>query len=109
MKKMQTNGRQGDVNIIRFDYLHLLTGIMKRKNNIIATGEESHDHTLNGNGSVLDIGLGTALQINTISKIEHKPVDNTTHKPFEIPEGFFIINQQVQYNPFTEVLEKVQD
>jgi len=108
MKKMLNNARQGDVNILRFDYLCMLPA-QRRGSNIIATGEESHDHTLNGNGAVLDVGLGTALTVLTPSVIEHKPVDDTTHKPIEIPAGSFIITSQVQYNPFTEALENVQD
>lgn len=97
--------RHGDLLIIRFDYLCMVKIDNKRKTNIVEHGEATgHAHAIHGNTDIHNIGTGTALTVLKPSTLEHEE-----HNTINLPEGQYIVNRQVQYNPFTEVLENVQD
>lgn len=114
VKKMSRMGRQGDVLLLRFDYIHLLGNIGRNKDGILALGEASgHKHQLKGDYTVNTLNGGSsAVQIHTDTELIHDgPLgDKTLHNPIPVVSpGPYLAYIQRELNPFTQAMQNVQD
>ena len=93
--------RHGDVDIIPVD--EIPKDAKLEKNNLVMHGENGHSHKL-VNGQLLVLNGQKFIQSSQNTFLEHEE-----HKKTSIPEGFFKVLQETEFDPFKELLVRVKD
>ena len=92
----------GDIDIRKVDSIPKGAKVIGR---VFAEGETTgHEHRIQGNGQVLELDGTRYLQIEGKAQLVHEE-----HKPITIEPGFYKLENEKDYNWFTEEIQKVRD
>lgn len=97
--------RHGDLCIKRIT--ELPTGLKKLNTNVLAEGEVTgHAHTLLGNNfEIYEDNKGVMyLSVSASTEITHQE-----HGTKPIEKGFYIIEREQEFDPFSEEIQRVKD
>lgn len=114
-EKEKLNYRAGDINLKEIEKLpENCKEVYKGDNFILKMGEgRNHAHTLQGDFVLVQDPQGRQhLQILNPSRLTHDDISTkqkAEHDTHEIQVGYFTIDHEEKFNPFTEELEFVRD
>jgi hypothetical protein len=82
-----------------------------KKKHTLLKGEGVHQHTLYGNFKIDDNPNFTELQVKEMSVLvhEHPSGSKGEHETLQIEKGDWSMGKQVEYNPFTQKIERIFD
>lgn len=83
----------------------------KRKFTLLK-GEGIHQHTLYGNFSVEENTDFTDVLVKEDSLLKHEKPNgefSNEHQTLQVEKGKWVMGKQVEYNPFTQKIERVWD
>jgi len=92
--------RHGDVDIIPSQ---IPTEAKKQKDNVVMHGENGHEHKL-FNGQILIHDNTKYIKANEQTYLIHEE-----HKKIPIPSGEYVVKQEIEFDPYTETLNRVRD
>lgn len=85
---------------------------MKRtKRHTLLLGEGIHQHTLYGDFKIGNEETFTSVEVLETSLLKHEKPNRTfgEHETLEIKKGKYVMGKQVEYNPFSQKVERVWD
>ena len=93
--------RHGDVDIIPVDNIPKNTKL--DKTNLVMHGENGHSHILQ-NGMLLILDDQKYIHAKKNTFLTHEE-----HRKTSIPEGFYKVLQETEFDPFMETIMRVKD
>lgn len=109
------NYQHGDINLKQIEKLpENCKEVYKGENFILKMGEgRNHAHTLTGDFVLVQDAEGRQyLQVLNPSKLSHintETKQKAEHDTHEIQTGFYIVDHEDAFNPFTEEMNQVRD
>ena len=86
--------------------------MVKKKKHTLLLGEGIHQHTLYGEFSIdTDIVDYTTIEVTKDSLLQHELPNGKfgEHKTLKVDKGTWVMGKQVEYNPFSQKVERVYD
>jgi len=97
-------GRHGDLMIVPVDSIP--KGLKIQTDNILAHGENGHEHRLVGGQVTMYAGSDDKKYVEVKAECE---LVHEEHKTEQIPEGNYELINEREFEPFTEEINKVRD
>jgi|TARA_R110002020_G_scaffold392984_3_gene603278 hypothetical protein len=86
--------------------------MVKKKKHTLLLGEGIHQHTLYGEFSIdTDVVDYTTIEVTKDSLLQHELPNGKfgEHKTLKVDKGTWVMGKQVEYNPFSQKVERVYD
>ena len=86
--------------------------MVKKKKHTLLLGEGIHQHTLYGEFSIdTDVVDYTTIEVTKDSLLQHELPNGKfgEHKTLKVDRGTWVMGKQVEYNPFSQKVERVYD
>ena len=86
--------------------------MVKKKKHTLLLGEGIHQHTLYGEFSIdNDVVDYTTIEVTKNSLLQHELPNGKfgEHKTLKVDKGTWVMGKQVEYNPFSQKVERVYD
>jgi len=86
--------------------------MVKKKKHTLLLGEGIHQHTLYGEFSIdTDVVDYARIEVTKDSLLQHELPNGKfgEHKTLKVDKGTWVMGKQVEYNPFSQKVERVYD
>jgi hypothetical protein len=86
--------------------------MVKKKKHTLLLGEGIHQHTLYGEFSIdTDVVDYPTIKVTKDSLLQHELPNGKfgEHKTLKVDKGTWVMGKQVEYNPFSQKVERVYD
>jgi|TARA_R110001583_G_scaffold155702_1_gene307345 hypothetical protein len=86
--------------------------MVKKKKHTLLLGEGIHQHTLYGEFSIdTDVVDYPTIEVTKDSLLQHELPNGKfgEHKTLKVDKGTWVMGKQVEYNPFSQKVERVYD
>ena len=86
--------------------------MVNKKKHTLLLGERIHQHTLYGDFDIhTSMEDYTEFEVNKNSLLQHELPNGKfgEHKTLKVDRGSWVMGKQVEYNPFSQIVQRVWD